>query len=122
MSVGAGQTTWRDTLNPAPWQTLGAGGTTDTGPALAATPVTSALDSRFEFSSSALAGAVQRWVSGATANHGFMLRAVDGDENSTADNRKIFCGKGFPLETSTGLSEAVALTHRPFVRIQYQTP
>jgi len=116
------ETTWRYTLYPSQWEQTGANGPTDTGPAVAWATIDGSIDARFDFTSPALADIVQRWVDGIDANHGLMLRAIDDDEASGTNNRKVFCGKGFPLETSTTLPQAEAESHRPYVRIEYQNP
>ena len=89
--------------------------------AVASTTVTGMLDKRFDISSPDLDSLVQRWLHGAEPNFGLLMRAPSAEENGS-DNRKVFCGKGFPLETSTGLSLPEAESHRPFVRIEYTLP
>ncbi len=120
--VEADETTWRYTLFPEEWEEIGATGLSDSGPAIASQTVPSLLDNQITFSSPALADAVQSWVSGSVPNHGLLLKAAELNEQSVSDNRKILCGKGFPLESSTNLPRGEAEAHRPFVRIEYELP
>jgi hypothetical protein len=121
-TVGPGETTWRYSAFPDEWAVPGADDVTDVGAVLATTMVTADLDVPFSFDTPALAALVQGWVSDPSSNTGFMLRASDADENAPENRRKVLCGKGFPLETSTGLGQAEALSHRPTLEIRYHLP
>ncbi len=120
--VEAGETAWRYAVHPEEWEQAGASGLSDSGPAIASQPISALLDTQVTISSSALADAVQSWVAGTAPNHGLLIKASDLYEQSVSDNRKVLCGKGFPLETSTNLTEAEAEAQRPFVRIEYELP
>jgi hypothetical protein len=120
--VENGETTWDFALYPEAWASPGASGATDTGPALASTTIYSTLDGLVQIESTALIDLVTGWLADPSSNHGFLLKATDADEQATFDNRKVLCGKGFPLETSTGLSQSEAESHRPLVRIEYRVP
>jgi len=122
LPVGDGETSWRYALYPEEWSEPGAGGVSDSGPAIADATVESLLDARIEIGGEALTGLVQRWVDDPEINYGFLLKASDADEQLGLNNRKVLCGKGFPLETSTTLTEAEAQTHRPVLRLGYLLP
>jgi len=118
-SAGLGDTTWSYSALPVQWSIPGGSDATDIGGILATAVVPSLLDVRIEFSTAELATMVQGWVDDPSTNHGFMIKATDADEQSATDNRKVLCGKGFPLETSTLLEQAEAESHRPMVRIEF---
>ena len=85
--------------------------------------VTSTFDTQFEFAAPALLPLLQSWIDAPAMNHGYLLKVSDVNEAQTGSgNRKILCGKGFPLETSTNLDPATAESHRPEARITYHLP
>lgn len=121
-AAGAGETNWNHALYPdVSWEVPGATGPTDSGPVLASTVVGTAQDMRVEFTSGGIITMVQNWITNPADNNGFMIKASDADENAGSNNRKVFAGKGFPLETSTTLSNEEALSHRPQIIIEYFT-
>jgi hypothetical protein len=122
LQVAWGDTTWKYAAFPVKWAQAGAADPTDVGPVLATQVIPSQTDVEIEIADPALAALVQGWIEGTSPNHGFLLKASAADEAPAADNFKVLCGKGFPLETSTGLSQAEAESHRPFVRLSYFTP
>ena len=117
-----GDSTWRYSSFTDEWELPGARGATDAGAALATATVPPTLDSLVSFSDPALVSLVQGWLDDPSTNNGFLIKATDTDEASTEDNRKVLCGKGFPLETSTNLTFEEALTHRPKVVVEYHLP
>ena len=84
--------------------------------------MTGTLNAPVEFTDAALTALAQEWIDTPASNHGFMIMASEADEQATGDNRKVLCGKGFPLETSTDLSQAEALSHRPRMLVEYHLP
>jgi len=119
IDVSTGHTTWRFFTEPLEWTTPGGCGAGDTGDMLATTVIPSLLDDRVEFSSAELTPMVQGWIDDPATNHGFLIKATDVDEQDPLDNRKVLCGKGFPLETSTLLEPAEAESHRPRLIIEF---
>jgi hypothetical protein len=122
LPVAAGHTNWKYASYPVRWAQPGPSDPSDAGPVLAMQTVPTELDTQVQFTGAALSALVQAWIDGTSLNYGFLLRASDADEASPLDNWKVFCGKGFPLETSTGLSEAEAISHRPYVRVDFMVP
>ena len=121
--AGPGETSWNHALYPQTWEVPGASGPTDSVMVAMVGTVASTFDTRFELAAPALVSLVQSWIDTPASNHGYMLKVSDVNEAQTgAGNRKILCGKGFPLETSTGLETGVAETHRPQARITYHLP
>ena len=100
----------------------GASGATDSGLTLATAPVTGTLNAPVEFSDPALVTLMQDWLADPSTNNGFLIKATDADELSGVDNRKVLCGKGFPLETSTNLTQEEALSHRPRIVVEFHLP
>ena len=86
------------------------------------TNVTATLNDNVEFSGPQLITLVQGWIDNPGSNNGVLIKASDADESAGVENRKIFCGKGFPLETSTNLSQAQAEAQRPMLRVTYSVP
>ncbi|HEX5044705.1 MAG TPA: thrombospondin type 3 repeat-containing protein [Candidatus Polarisedimenticolaceae bacterium] len=117
-----GETSWDHSLFPSTWEQPGASGPTDSVLVGTVGTVSSVIDTQFTFTSTALVPLVQGWLDAPGSNHGFLLKASAADENGSADNRKILCGKGFPLETTTTLDPATAIAHRPEARITYHLP
>jgi hypothetical protein len=117
-----GETSWDHALFPSTWQQGGASGAADSVLVATVGMVSNFIDTQFDFTNPALVPLVQGWLNAPATNHGFLLKASAADENGSADNRKILCGKGFPLETTTNLDPAVAITHRPEARITYHLP
>ena len=118
----AGQTSWNCSLFPTTWEVAGGTGATDSVLVGTVGTVTPPIDTQFNFTSPALVPLVQGWLNAPSTNHGFMLKSSDADEAPRDANRKILCGKGFPLETTTNLDPATALSHRPEARITYHLP
>ena len=75
-----------------------------------------------EFSNPALVTLVQDWLADPSTNNGFLIKTTDADETSGVDNRKVLCGKSFPLETSTNLTQEEALSHRPRIVVEFHLP
>ena len=75
-----------------------------------------------QFGGPGIVSAVQGWSLSPGDNHGFLLKAVALDELPSLDNRKVLCGKGFPLETSTFLGTPEAESHRPVLRVEVVLP
>jgi hypothetical protein len=122
VAVTSGETTWLYSVFPTTWASPGADDPTDSGPVLATMTIDSLLDTPFAFNDPALITLVEGWLSLPGSNHGFLIKATDADEDAPGENRKVFAGKGFPLETTTGLSQSEALSHRPKLRIEYMLP
>ncbi len=117
-----GETSWNHSLFPDTWEVGGASGATDSVLVATVGTVTLPIDTQFTFTSPALVPLVQGWLNAPATNHGFLLKGTDADEAPRDANRKILCGKGFPLETTTNLDPATALSHRPEARITYHLP
>jgi hypothetical protein len=120
--AGPGETSWNHALYPQTWQVPGAAGASDSAAVAPVGTVASATDRRFELAAPALVPLVQSWLEAPDGNHGFLLQVSENEETSGTDNRKILCGKGFPLETSTELDATAAETHRPEARITFRLP
>ena len=121
-NAGAGDSTWRYSTYPDEWSALGASGAADSGAVLATATVPATTDSIVEFSDPALVTLVQDWLADPSSNNGIMIKAIDADEASAVDNRKVLCGKGFPLESSTNLTQEEALSHRPRIVVEFHLP
>ncbi|HEX5044706.1 MAG TPA: lamin tail domain-containing protein [Candidatus Polarisedimenticolaceae bacterium] len=119
--AGSGETSWTHALYPQTWQVPGASGASDSAFVAAVGTIGGGTDRRFDLAAPALVSLVQSWLESPGSNHGFLLQA-SASEESGPDSRKILCGKGFPLETSTPLEEEVAISHRPEARILVQLP
>ena len=117
----SGETSWAHSLYPQLWEAAGCSGTSDSAPVSTVGILNSGLDTRYALSSPELLSLVQSWRASPSTNHGFLLKAVDGQEVSPL-NWKILCGKGFPLETSTTLAPATAVTHRPAALVTFHLP
>ena len=97
-------------------------GPSDTGSTIASENATATLNEKIEFSGAQLITLVQGWIDSPGSNNGILIKASDADENGGVDNRKIFRAKGFPLETSTNLSQAQAEAQHPMPRVAPQGP
>lgn len=118
-SAGPGDTSWLFAAYPDQWQQPGANGPDDHGPTLTETVVAATNDTMIAFTSPELTSLVQNWIDRPANNHGILIKASAVDETDLTETRKIFAGKGFPLETSTRLSTEEAISHRPYVVIHF---
>jgi hypothetical protein len=121
-AVAAGDSTWRYSTFPDEWSEFGGCGATDSGAVLATVTVPQTTDSIVEFSDPALVTLMQDWLADPSTNNGFLIKAADADELAGVNNRKVLCGKGFPLETSTNLTQEEALSHRPKIVVEFHLP
>jgi hypothetical protein len=117
-----GETSWNNSIHPATWELPGASGPTDSVLVATVGSVSNPIDTQFTFSSPALVPLFQGWLDVPSTNHGYQLKAPAHQEFGPVANRKILCGKGFPLETTTTLDPATAISHRPEARITYHLP
>jgi len=117
----SGESAWGYVLYSTFWEGAGATGVSDSAPVSVVGVLASFLDTRFALSSPELLSLVRSWQASPSSNLGFLLKAQNSQETMPL-NWKILCGKGFPLETSTNLDQATAMSHRPAAFVTYHLP